>query len=192
MVRVVAPGSSAGAQVLRNYQHRTRAADALIAGAYVAGTNTRRVRRAVRSVFGGRHGEPSVAQGEGRLGCMEFSLAGRGANRAAKSLFGFIAVDAACTAGHGALRYKSLQVRWKDQRSRAAFMRSQSAAGDGDIEQTSFYPAFARGLFKSERDSVVVGLRIYAQPFADVFHNCCRIPTAITKSAIVPCCNHLG
>jgi hypothetical protein len=35
-------------QVLR----RTRAADALIAGAYLSGTNTRRVRRALRSVFG--------------------------------------------------------------------------------------------------------------------------------------------
>jgi hypothetical protein len=31
--------------VLRNYQRRTRAADALIAGAYLSGTNTRRVRR---------------------------------------------------------------------------------------------------------------------------------------------------
>src|SRR5271168_4978747 len=34
-------------RVLRNYQRRTRAADALIAGAYLAGTNTRRVRRAL-------------------------------------------------------------------------------------------------------------------------------------------------
>src|SRR6516225_1573250 len=40
-------------QVLRNYQRRTRAADALIASTYLAGTNTRRVRRALRSVFGG-------------------------------------------------------------------------------------------------------------------------------------------
>jgi hypothetical protein len=96
------------------------------------------------------------------------------------------------TAWRGALSYKSLQVRLKDQRSRAAFMRSQSAAGDSDIEQRPFYTAFARGLFKSKRDSVVVGLRISAQPFADVFHNCCRIPTAITKSTIVPCCYHFG
>ena len=43
-------------QVLRNYQRRTRAADALIAGAYLAGTNTRRVRRALRSGFGGESG----------------------------------------------------------------------------------------------------------------------------------------
>jgi DNA polymerase-3 subunit epsilon len=43
-------------QVLRNYQRRTRAADALIAGAYLAGTNTRRVRRALPSVFGGEVG----------------------------------------------------------------------------------------------------------------------------------------
>ena len=32
---------------LRAYQRRTKAADALIAGAYLAGTNTRRVRRAL-------------------------------------------------------------------------------------------------------------------------------------------------
>jgi hypothetical protein len=80
----------------------------------------------------------------------------------------------------------------KDQRPRTAFMSAQSTAGDGDIEQRPFYTAFARGLFKSKRDSVVVGLRISAQPFADVFHNCCRIPTAITKSTIVPCCYHFG
>ena len=33
------------------YQRRTKAADALIAGAYLAGTNTRRVRRALQAVF---------------------------------------------------------------------------------------------------------------------------------------------
>ena len=41
-------------QVLRNYQRRTRAADALIAGVYLAGTNTRRVRRALRAYLVGR------------------------------------------------------------------------------------------------------------------------------------------
>src|SRR5208283_6037135 len=35
------------------YQRRTRAADALIAGAYLAGTNTRRVRRALAAAFAG-------------------------------------------------------------------------------------------------------------------------------------------
>jgi transposase-like protein len=35
-------------QALRAYQRRTLAADALIAGTYLAGTNTRRVRRALR------------------------------------------------------------------------------------------------------------------------------------------------
>jgi hypothetical protein len=48
--------------VLRNYQRRTRAADALIAGAYLAGTNTRRVRRALRSVFGGEVGKDTVSR----------------------------------------------------------------------------------------------------------------------------------
>src|SRR5271156_2609708 len=49
-------------RVLRNYQRRTRAADALIAGAYLAGPNTRRVRRALRSVFGGEVGKDTVSR----------------------------------------------------------------------------------------------------------------------------------
>ena len=49
-------------QVLRNYQRRTRAADALIAGVYLSGTNTRRVRRALRSVFGGEVGKDTVSR----------------------------------------------------------------------------------------------------------------------------------
>ena len=40
-------------QVLRAYQRRTLAADALIAGCFLSGTNTRRVRRALRARFGG-------------------------------------------------------------------------------------------------------------------------------------------
>jgi hypothetical protein len=42
-------------KALRAYQRRTLVADALIAGAYLAGTNTRRVRRALGSLFGGPH-----------------------------------------------------------------------------------------------------------------------------------------
>src|SRR5947208_5123716 len=38
-------------KALRAYQRRTLAADALIAGAYLAGTNTRRVRRALAALF---------------------------------------------------------------------------------------------------------------------------------------------
>jgi putative transposase len=67
-------------QSLRAYQRRTLAADALIAGTYLAGTNTRRVRRALRSLFGGAVSKDivsRVAQGEERLGRMEYSLAGR-------------------------------------------------------------------------------------------------------------------
>ena len=41
-------------QALRAYQRRTEAADALIAGCYLSGTNTRRVRRAPRALFGAR------------------------------------------------------------------------------------------------------------------------------------------
>ena len=40
-------------QALRTYQRRTLVADAVIAGAYLAGTNTRRVRRALGALFGG-------------------------------------------------------------------------------------------------------------------------------------------
>src|SRR5260221_8596746 len=49
-------------QALRKYQRRTLAADALIAGVYLAGTNTRRVRRALRSVFGGKVGKDTVSR----------------------------------------------------------------------------------------------------------------------------------
>ena len=42
---------------LRAYQRRTLAADALIAGTYLAGTNTRRVRRALGALFGGAVGK---------------------------------------------------------------------------------------------------------------------------------------
>src|SRR5712671_2661125 len=49
-------------RALRKYQRRTLAADALIAGTYLAGTNTRRVRRALRSVFGGEVGKDTVSR----------------------------------------------------------------------------------------------------------------------------------
>jgi hypothetical protein len=39
---------------------RTKRADALIAGAYFAGTNTRRVRRALAALFGGAVGWDTV------------------------------------------------------------------------------------------------------------------------------------
>src|SRR5213082_1335350 len=47
---------------LRAYQRRTRQADALIAGAYLAGTNTRRVRRALAAVFGGAISKDTVSR----------------------------------------------------------------------------------------------------------------------------------
>jgi len=49
-------------RTLRAYQRRTQAADALIAGAYLAGTNTRRVRRALYSVFAGAVGKDVVSR----------------------------------------------------------------------------------------------------------------------------------
>jgi putative transposase len=49
-------------QALRAYQRRTGAADALIAGAYLAGTNTRRVRRALAGVFAHGIGKDVVSR----------------------------------------------------------------------------------------------------------------------------------
>jgi putative transposase len=47
---------------LRAYQRRTKQADSLIAGAYLAGTNTRRVRRALSAVFGGAISKDTVSR----------------------------------------------------------------------------------------------------------------------------------
>jgi putative transposase len=47
---------------LRAYQRRTKQADSLIAGAYLAGTNTRRVRRALGAVFGGAISKDTVSR----------------------------------------------------------------------------------------------------------------------------------
>ena len=44
------------------YQRRTKRADALIAGAYSSGTNTRRVRRALSALFGGAVGKDTVSR----------------------------------------------------------------------------------------------------------------------------------
>ena len=49
-------------KVLPAYQRRTQAVDALIAGAYLAGTNTRRVRRAFGTLFGGAVGKDIVSR----------------------------------------------------------------------------------------------------------------------------------
>src|SRR6267143_4539246 len=47
---------------LRAYQRRTKQADSLIAGGYLAGTNTRRVRRALSAVFGGPVSKDTVSR----------------------------------------------------------------------------------------------------------------------------------
>ena len=49
-------------QALRAYQRRTLAADVLIASTYLAGTNTRRVRRALTAMFGGAVGKDTVSR----------------------------------------------------------------------------------------------------------------------------------
>ena len=49
-------------QALRAYQRRTLTADALIASTYLAGTNTRRVRRALAVLFGGTVGKDTVSR----------------------------------------------------------------------------------------------------------------------------------
>ena len=48
--------------ILPAYQRRTKQADALIAGAYLSGTNTRRVKRALASLFGGAVGKDTVSR----------------------------------------------------------------------------------------------------------------------------------
>jgi transposase-like protein len=47
---------------LRRYQRLTRRAEALIAGAYLAGTTTRRVRRALAALFDGAVGKDVVSR----------------------------------------------------------------------------------------------------------------------------------
>jgi len=49
-------------KALRAYQRRTKQADSLIAGAYLAGTNTRRVRRGLAAVFGGAVSKDTVSR----------------------------------------------------------------------------------------------------------------------------------
>ena len=49
-------------KVVRAYQRRTRAADSLIASAYLSGTNTRRVRRALAALFRGAVGKDTVSR----------------------------------------------------------------------------------------------------------------------------------
>src|SRR6187397_996105 len=49
-------------KALRAYQRRTLAADALIASTYLAGTNTRRVRRALAALFGGAVSKDTVSR----------------------------------------------------------------------------------------------------------------------------------
>jgi hypothetical protein len=49
-------------KVLRTYQRRTLAADALIASAYLAGTNTRRVRRVLKALFAEGIGKDVVSR----------------------------------------------------------------------------------------------------------------------------------
>lgn len=49
-------------QALPRYQRRTKRAEALIAEAYLAGTNTRRVKHALRTLFGGAVGKDVVSR----------------------------------------------------------------------------------------------------------------------------------
>lgn len=49
-------------RTLKTYQRRTLTADALIAGTYLAGTNTRRVRRALKALFGGAVSKDTVSR----------------------------------------------------------------------------------------------------------------------------------
>ena len=79
------PGKTAEwkTKVLQRYQRRTKEVDALIAGTYLSGTNTRRVGRALAALFGGpaisksvvsrvwRKACPGAGRDQGRLGQLE-------------------------------------------------------------------------------------------------------------------------
>ena len=56
------PEQLTAVRALRAYQRRTHAAEALIASAYRAGVNTRRVRRALTALFGGAVGKDTVSR----------------------------------------------------------------------------------------------------------------------------------
>src|SRR5512135_1047506 len=60
--RMAQPGAAREwrSQALRAYKRLTQRAEALIAGVYLAGTNTRRVRRALQGLFGGAIGKDTV------------------------------------------------------------------------------------------------------------------------------------
>lgn len=63
--RLVGPDGESSewrSKVLRAYQRRTLAADALIASAYLAGTDTRRVRRALKALFADGVGKDVVSR----------------------------------------------------------------------------------------------------------------------------------
>ena len=49
------------------YERRTKQADALIAGPYLSGTNTRRVRRPLEAQFGGAVGKDSAGRSEAEV-----------------------------------------------------------------------------------------------------------------------------
>jgi hypothetical protein len=69
---------------LPRYARMTRQVEALIAGAYLAGTNTRRVKRALATLFRGAVGKDVVSRTwrkEGRLGGLGPAQPGRGGHR---------------------------------------------------------------------------------------------------------------
>src|SRR5512132_730511 len=74
-------------KVLPRYARMTRQVEALIAGTYLAGTNTRRVRRALAALFKGGdrqgRGQPHLAEGEDGLGSLVEAPARRGGHRPA-------------------------------------------------------------------------------------------------------------
>ena len=61
-IEIVVPRARLNKWNIRAYQRRTLAADALIPSTYLAGTNTRRVRRALSALFGGAVGKEMVSR----------------------------------------------------------------------------------------------------------------------------------
>ena len=65
-------------QTIQAYKRLTKRAEAIIANTYLAGTNTRRVRRALAGLFGGKVGKDAVSRAWRKVKTDWESLAGSG------------------------------------------------------------------------------------------------------------------
>jgi hypothetical protein len=86
-------------QSLRAYQRRTLAADALIASCYLAGTNTRRVRRALSALFAGALGKRSKQPCDGSMRWIRASRNSAGSTRRPRTTRAAALITASTSSG---------------------------------------------------------------------------------------------